>query len=85
MLNDKAVPWFEAEDVPILSILTDRGTEYCGARQHHEFELYTTLENKEHTKTKARHPQTNEICERFHQTIQNVFYASAFRKKSILP
>ena len=81
MLNDKVIPWFEAEDVPILRILTDRGTEYCGAREHHEFELYTTVENIEHTKTKARHPQTNGICERFHQTIQNEFYASAFRKK----
>ena len=26
-------------------------------------------------------PQTNGICERFHPTIQNEFYASAFRRK----
>lgn len=81
VLNDKVIPWFEAEDVPVLRILTDRGTEYCGAREHHEYELYLTIENIEHTKTKARHPQTNGICERFHQTIQNEFYATAFRKK----
>ncbi len=29
----------------------------------------------------ARHPQTNGICERFHKTIQDEFYAVAFRKK----
>jgi len=81
MLNDKVVPWFEEEDVRILRMLTDRGTEYCGAREHHEYELYLTIEEMEHTKTKARHPQTNGICERFHQTMQNEFYATAFRKK----
>jgi transposase InsO family protein len=81
VLNDKVIPWFEEEDVRILRLLTDRGTEYCGAREHHEYELYLTIEDIEHTKTKARHPQTNGICERFHQTIQNEFYATAFRKK----
>ena len=65
----------------VLRILTDRGTEYCGTREHHEYELYLTIENIDHTKTKARHPQTNGICERFHQTIQNEFYVTAFRKK----
>lgn len=39
------------------------------------------LNDIEHTKTKARHPQTNGICERFHKTILNEFYQIAFRKK----
>jgi hypothetical protein len=34
-----------------------------------------------HTRTKARSPQTNGICERFHQTVLNEFYRVAFRKK----
>lgn len=34
-----------------------------------------------HSKTKARHPQTNGICERFHRTIQDECYAIAFRKQ----
>ena len=34
-----------------------------------------------HTKTKARHPQTNGICERFHKTILSEFYQVTFRKK----
>ena len=81
MLNDRVLPFFEEHGVPLLRILTDRGSEYCGNREHHEFELYLDVENIEHTRTKAKSPQTNGICERFHQTIQNEFYASAFRRK----
>jgi transposase InsO family protein len=81
LLNDRVLPWFEEQDVPLLRILTDRGTEFCGSLQHHEFELYLAIENIDHSKTKARHPQTNGICERFHRTIQDEFYAVAFRKK----
>jgi transposase InsO family protein len=66
---------------PTMRILTDRGTEYCGAREHHEYSLYLTVEDIDHSKTKAKSPQTNGICERFHKTIEDEFYATAFRKK----
>ena len=33
------------------------------------------------SKTKAKSPQTNGICERFHRTILNEFYRVTFRKK----
>lgn len=81
MLNDKVIPFFEDYQLRLLRILTDRGTEYCGAREHHEYELYLTIEDIDHSKTKARHPQTNGICERFHRTMLNEFYSVAFRKK----
>lgn len=81
MLNDKVLPFYQEEKVDLLRILTDRGTEYCGAREHHEFELYLTIEDIDHSRTKAKSPQTNGICERFHRTIQDEFYAIAFRKK----
>ena len=81
MLNDRVLPFFEQEGVRLLRVLTDRGTEYCGALEHHEFELYLAIEDIDHSKTKARHPQSNGICERFHKTIQEEFYAVAFRKK----
>ncbi|MEW6092502.1 MAG: IS481 family transposase [Chloroflexota bacterium] len=81
LLNDQVLPFFEQEGIRLLRILTDRGTEYCGALEHHEFELYLAIEDIDHTKTKARSPQTNGICERFHRTIQEEFYAIAFRKK----
>jgi len=81
MLNDKVVPFFEQHDLRLLRILTDRGTEYCGSREQHEYQLYLAIEDIDHSKTKAKSPQTNGICERFHRTIQDEFYAIAFRKK----
>ena len=81
ILNDRVLPFYEEHGIRMLRILTDRGTEFCGNRERHEYELYLDLEDIDHTKTKIRHPQTNGICERFHQTIQNEFYAIAFRKK----
>jgi transposase InsO family protein len=61
--------------------LTDRGTEYCGNPQSHEYELDLALEDIDHTKTKARSPQRNGICERFHKTILTAFYQVALHKK----
>ena len=81
MINDRVLPFFEEQEVPLLRILTDRGTEYCGNREHHEFQLYLAVENIDHTKTKARSPQTNGICERLHKTMLQEFYQIAFRKK----
>jgi transposase InsO family protein len=81
LLNDKVVPFFEEQQIPLLRILTDRGTEYCGKREYHEYELYLTIESIDHTKTKVRSPQSNGICERLHRTMQDEFYAIAFRKK----
>lgn len=81
MLNDKVLPFYQEQQVDLLRILTDRGTEYCGAREQHEYQLYLSIEDIDHTKTKAKSPQTNGICERFHRTMQEEFYAVAFRKK----
>lgn len=80
-LNDKVLPLFEEQQIPLLRVLTDRGTEYCGKAEYHEYELYLTIEGIEHSKTKVKSPQSNGICERFHRTIQEEFYAVAFRKK----
>lgn len=81
LLNDRVLPFFEAHDIPLLRMLTDRGTEYCGNPEHHDYELYLAVEDIDHTRTKARSPQTNGICERFHKTVLNEFYRTAFRKK----
>jgi transposase InsO family protein len=80
-LNDRVLPFFEQEGVKVLRLLTDRGSEYCGNLQHHEYELYLAIEDIDHTKTKAKSPQTNGICERFHKTMLEEFYHVAFRKK----
>ena len=81
LLNDLVLPFFEQQNIPLLRILTDRGTEYKGKREHHEYELYLDIEGIEHSKIQVRSPQSNGICERLHRTIQEEFYAVAFRKK----
>ena len=80
-LNSAVIPFMEEQGVRPLRLLTDRGTEYCGKIESHSFQLYLAIEDIDHTKTKARSPQTNGICERFHRTMQNEFYTIAFRKK----
>jgi transposase InsO family protein len=81
ILNDRVLPFFEDQEIPILTILTDRGTEYCGRLDKHPYELYLQLNEIEHRKTKVKSPQTNGICERFHQTVLNEFYRVTFRKR----
>jgi transposase InsO family protein len=68
LMNDRVVPFFEENEIVVSRVLTDRGTEFCGKPEHHEYELYLAIENIDHTRTKARSPQTNGICERFHKT-----------------
>jgi transposase InsO family protein len=81
VLNDRVLPFFEQQELPMLRILTDRGTEYCGRVDSHDYQLYLAINDIDHTKTKAMSPQTNGICERFHKTILNEFYQVTFRKK----
>ncbi len=81
LLNDRVLPFYASQDLPVLRILTDRGTEYCGKAESHDYQLYMAINDIEHTKTKARHPQTNGICERFHKTILQEFYQPALRRK----
>jgi len=81
LLNDRVLPFYDEHQLPLLRILTDRGTEYCGKAETHDYQLYLAINDIDHTKTKARSPQTNGICERFHKTILQEFYQVTFRKK----
>ena len=81
LLNDRVLPFYDEHDVPLLRILTDRGTEYCGTHDRHEYELYLAVENIDHSRTKTKGRQTNGIVERFHKTILDEFYRVAFRRK----
>lgn len=81
ILNDRVLPFFDQHQLPMLRILTDRGTEYCGRMDQHDYQLYLAINDIDHTKTKAQSPQTNGICERFHKTILQEFYQVTFRKK----
>ncbi|WP_432579479.1 IS481 family transposase [Vibrio sinus] len=79
-LNDKVLPFFQSHGLPMLRILTDRGTEYCGKVENHDYQMYLAINDIDHTKTKVKSPQTNGICERFHKTILQEFYQITFRK-----
>jgi transposase InsO family protein len=83
LLNDRILPFFSSLEMGLIRILTDRGTEYCGKLklEQHDYELYLGVNGIEHTKTKARHPQTNGICERFHKTVLHECYQVVFRRK----
>ncbi|MCC2653714.1 MAG: ISSod13 transposase [Microvirga sp.] len=81
LLNDRVLPFFDAHDVKLCRMLTDRGTEYCGNPERHEYELYLAVEDVDHTRTKTKSPQTNGIVERFHKTVLDEFYRVTFRKK----
>jgi transposase InsO family protein len=81
LLNDRVVPFYDAHEVKLSRVLTDRGTEYCGNPERHEYELYLAVEDVDHSRTKTRNPQTNGIVERFHKTVLNEFYRVAFRKR----
>jgi transposase InsO family protein len=81
LLNDRVLPFYEQHSLPVLRVLTDRGTEYCGNLERHDYQLYLAVNEIEHTKTRVKSPQTNGICERFHKTVLQEFYQVTFRKK----
>jgi transposase InsO family protein len=78
LLNNCVLPVFDEQGMS--RVLNDSGTEYCGKPEAHDYQLYLALKDIEHTKTKANHPQSNGICERFHKAILNEFYQVAFRR-----
>ena len=80
-LNDRVIPFYDAHGVRLMRVLTDRGTEYCGSPERHEYQLYLAVEDIDHSRTKTKSPQTNGICERFHKTMLDEFYQIAFRKR----
>lgn len=67
--------------IPLLRTLTDRGTEYGYKNLEHPYQLFLHLNDVEHSRSKARHPQTNGCTERLNQIIQEEFYQTAFRRK----
>jgi len=74
-------PFFDEHGGRLCRMLTDRGTQYRGSAERHEYELYLALEDIDHSRTKTKSPKTNGICERFQKTVLNEFYRVMFRKK----
>ena len=81
LLNDRVLSWYQDQGVPLLRILTDRGSEYKGRVEKHAYELFLSVEGIVHTTTKAYSPQPNGMCERFNKTMKQEFFDTAMRKK----
>ena len=64
LLNDRVLPFFEEQGVKLLRVLTDRGTEYCGNPERHEYELYLAVEDIDHSRTKTKSPQTTDVMDK---------------------
>src|SRR6186997_3454580 len=64
LLNDRVVPFYDSHEVKLCRVLTDRGTEYCGNPQHHEYELYLAVEDVDHSRTKTKSPQTTDVIDK---------------------
>ena len=78
-MNDRVLPFFDEHGIRLLRVLTDRGTEFCGVQETHPYELYLYLNDIEHSRTKARHPQTNGCTERFNQTLLDEYLSEGSR------
>ncbi len=81
LLNDRVLPFHDEHDLPVLRIAIDRGTEYCGRVDKHDFQPFLAINDIDHTKTEVKSPQTNGICERYRKTVLQAFYQVAFREK----
>lgn len=64
LLNDRVIPFYEEHGIPLQRVLTDRGTEYCGNPERHEYELHLAVEDIDHTRTKAKSPQTTDMIDK---------------------
>jgi Winged helix-turn helix len=51
LLNDRVLPFFDEQGIAVSRVLTDRGTEYCGNPESHDYELYLAVEDIDHTRT----------------------------------
>ena len=83
-LNDRVLPFFEEQNIPVLRVLTDRGTEFCGSPDKHPYELYLQLNEIEHTKTKVKSPQTTASANDSIKPFSMNFIESSFEKRSTL-
>jgi transposase InsO family protein len=81
VLNEDVLPFFEQHGVPIKTILSDNGREFCGRPDRHPYELFLQLEDIEHRTTRVRRPQSNGFVERLHRTLLDEHFRVQGRQK----
>lgn len=62
VLNSDVLPLFEKHGVPIMTVLSANGREYCGRPDRHPHELFLQLEGIEHRTTKVRPASEQRFC-----------------------
>jgi transposase InsO family protein len=80
VLHNDALPFYKKLDLPVRTVLTDNGREFCGTERH-PYELYLALNDIEHRKTRVRIPRTNGFVERFNGTVLEEFFRPAMHQK----
>ncbi|MFB9085932.1 IS481 family transposase [Erwinia tracheiphila] len=83
LLNDRVLPFYEAQGLPMLRILTDSGTEYCGKVEQHDYQLYLAINDIDHTKKRRRclRRRTASASASIKTIFAGFFYQVTFRKK----
>ena len=64
LLNDRVLPFYDEHGIRLCRVLTDRGSEYCGNPERHEYELYLAIEDIDHSRTKTKSPQTTDVIDK---------------------
>ena len=80
LVHNEILPFYRKHGIKAANILTDNGREFCGTEEH-PFQLYLSLNEIKHRRTKVASPQTNGFVERFHRSLGEEFFRQAFRKK----
>jgi transposase InsO family protein len=78
VVHNDVLPFYQEQDLTVGAILTDNGREFYG-KDTHPYELYLSLNDIEHRRTKVRSPKTNGFVERFNRTALDEFFRIAFR------
>lgn len=79
LLHNDVLPFHRKHGLTISAVLTDNDPEFCRT-QNHPFELYFSINDIEHRRTKVRTPGTNRLVERFNRTVLNEFFRVTFRE-----
>lgn len=81
VLNNDVLPFFEAHNAKVSTVISDNGREFCGRKDQHPYELFLQLEEIEHRTTKVRRPQSNGFVERLHRTLLDEHFRIQGRTK----
>src|SRR5919106_174684 len=80
VLHNDVLPFYRKLDLPVQTVLTDNGREFCGTERH-PYELYLALNDIAHRKTKVGSPRTNGFVERFNGTVLEEFFRPTMRRR----